>query len=234
MTEYKAFQGFKSEIQIRSILQHAWAEIEHDLGYKTTKEVPRSIWRRFARLAGILELADSEFVSIRGELDKYSRDIAMRITEQPNTVGIDRISLIDFTKTDNLVRRLDTAIAEAFQYKLKEDDDSIASDVDRLQHLGLSSIEDVRRELGIHQGNIIELAKYWAHNEDKSEPRSTDAISEGISLFYLCHILAGLTHDPIKAADYFRRFKIGINPLLAANELVEFMKRRTSFRQNAD
>ena len=35
LTEYRALAGLKAEIQIRSILQHAWAEIEHDLGYKT-------------------------------------------------------------------------------------------------------------------------------------------------------------------------------------------------------
>jgi len=31
LIEYAKFQGLKAEIQIRSILQHAWAEIEHDL-----------------------------------------------------------------------------------------------------------------------------------------------------------------------------------------------------------
>ena len=34
LSEYKHFNGLKSEIQITSILHHAWAEIEHDLIYK--------------------------------------------------------------------------------------------------------------------------------------------------------------------------------------------------------
>lgn len=45
--ENQRFAGLKAEIQIRSILQHAWAEIEHDLGYKTELAVPRDIRRRF-------------------------------------------------------------------------------------------------------------------------------------------------------------------------------------------
>ncbi|HAE36592.1 MAG: RelA/SpoT domain-containing protein [Candidatus Nomurabacteria bacterium GW2011_GWF2_35_66] len=34
LSEYKHFNNLKSEIQITSILHHAWAEIEHDLIYK--------------------------------------------------------------------------------------------------------------------------------------------------------------------------------------------------------
>lgn len=34
LSEYKHFDNLKSEIQITSILHHAWAEIEHDLIYK--------------------------------------------------------------------------------------------------------------------------------------------------------------------------------------------------------
>ncbi|MGO9022034.1 MAG: GTP pyrophosphokinase family protein [Syntrophobacteraceae bacterium] len=31
LTEYRRFKGLKAEIQIRSLLQHVWAEVEHDL-----------------------------------------------------------------------------------------------------------------------------------------------------------------------------------------------------------
>ena len=39
--------GVPFEIQLRSVLQHTWAEIEHDLGYKTDFSLPRSpaFWR---------------------------------------------------------------------------------------------------------------------------------------------------------------------------------------------
>jgi putative GTP pyrophosphokinase len=61
LTEYRRFADLKVEIQIRSILQHTWAEIEHDLGYKNQQSVPKEVRRRFSRLAGLLEIADSEF-----------------------------------------------------------------------------------------------------------------------------------------------------------------------------
>lgn len=68
LTEYQNYKSVKFELQIRSILQHAWAEIEHDLGYKSESTVPRAARRRFSRLAGLLELADAEFQGIREQL----------------------------------------------------------------------------------------------------------------------------------------------------------------------
>ncbi len=52
--EYKNFKNMKFEIQIRSVLQHAWAEIEHDLGYKNKIEIPEKIRRDFSRVSGLL------------------------------------------------------------------------------------------------------------------------------------------------------------------------------------
>lgn len=62
------FVNCKIEIQVRSILQHAWAEIEHDLGYKAQPAISSSTRRSFSRLAGLLELADAEFIRLRDEL----------------------------------------------------------------------------------------------------------------------------------------------------------------------
>lgn len=63
---YKEFTGLKAEVQVRSILQHAWAEIEHDdLGYHNRNAVPSEIRRGLARVAALLEVADREFQDIR-------------------------------------------------------------------------------------------------------------------------------------------------------------------------
>ncbi|MGV0744474.1 bifunctional ribonuclease/(p)ppGpp synthase [Mycolicibacterium sp. XJ870] len=59
-----------ASIQVRTVLQHAWAEFEHDIRYKGS--IPAShapeLDRRFTLAAGLLELADREFTEIRDRL----------------------------------------------------------------------------------------------------------------------------------------------------------------------
>jgi putative GTP pyrophosphokinase len=61
---------FCASIQLRTVLQHAWAEFEHDIRYKGTvpEEHARDFDRRFTLAAGLLELADQEFTTIRDRL----------------------------------------------------------------------------------------------------------------------------------------------------------------------
>src|SRR5262249_19087167 len=81
LAEYQRFAGFIAEIQVRTILQHAWAEIEHDIQYKSTSAIPSEIRRRFMQLAGLLEIADREFQAIQGanqDLEHHAKDSVER------------------------------------------------------------------------------------------------------------------------------------------------------------
>ena len=62
-------------VQIRTVLQHAWAEFEHDIRYKGTvpAEHAPDFDRRFTLAAGLLELADREFAAIRAALRPVDR-----------------------------------------------------------------------------------------------------------------------------------------------------------------
>jgi predicted RNase H-like nuclease/ppGpp synthetase/RelA/SpoT-type nucleotidyltranferase len=63
-------RGHRAQVQVRTVLQHAWAEFEHDIRYKGTvpAEHVGDFDRRFTLAAGLLELADREFSEIRERL----------------------------------------------------------------------------------------------------------------------------------------------------------------------
>jgi ppGpp synthetase/RelA/SpoT-type nucleotidyltranferase len=65
--QYADLRGIWFEIQVRSILEHAWAEIEHEVIYKSGIRYPKPTIRRFAAIAGSLEILDREFSEIRKE-----------------------------------------------------------------------------------------------------------------------------------------------------------------------
>ncbi len=66
----------RAQVQVRTVLQHAWAEFEHAIRYKGT--IPAAdapdLDRRFTLAAGLLELADREFSLIRDRLEASVAD----------------------------------------------------------------------------------------------------------------------------------------------------------------
>ena len=88
LPEYSRYRNLVCELQIRTVLQHAWAEIEHDIQYKTESTIPSQIRKRFTALAGLLEIADREFQAIQDE-DARITSKARESVGKGNFVGIE-------------------------------------------------------------------------------------------------------------------------------------------------
>jgi len=73
LEENKPFIGLYFEIQVRTILQHAWAEIEHDRVYKNSTNLSTDVRRRFNLVASLLETADNEFQSLSDIEEHYAK-----------------------------------------------------------------------------------------------------------------------------------------------------------------
>jgi putative GTP pyrophosphokinase len=117
------------EIQVCTILQHAWAQIEHELVYKADRSVPKSaIRRKLAAVSATLTLADVVFQETRDNLtDLHERGVRRR--ESAHRVGAEdeieplattprEVTLLarrDRTLPDRKRRDLENLIVEALR-----------------------------------------------------------------------------------------------------------------------
>jgi len=68
---YRGLKDFVAEIQVRTILMHAWADISHKLAYKEESQIPLEFRRQVHQLSALFELADQQFDRLRDERASY-------------------------------------------------------------------------------------------------------------------------------------------------------------------
>jgi putative GTP pyrophosphokinase len=187
LAENRRFKDLICEIQIRSILQHSWAEIEHDLGYKSGHGVPAPIRRRFSRLAGLLEVADQEFAAIRNDLAEYESRVKTEIRIAPSEVGIDKISLKAFFKENSLCRQIEDQLSSSLNNRtlVETGDGPFELIANTLPLLGINTIKELEEGLRRHK----DLLLYEAVNRLRD---STSNLNRGVSLIHLMIILMAL------------------------------------------
>lgn len=144
LPEYEPFADAIVEVQVRTILQHAWAEIEHDIQYKSSSVIPSEIRRRFTALAGMLEIADREFQAIQDDDRRLTVEARSRVEGgQLETVEITpdalkafldrklgpdgRISDFSYDWTSRLLRRLGFRTLEQVERCIRGYDDDALS-----------------------------------------------------------------------------------------------------------
>ncbi|MBX7194654.1 MAG: hypothetical protein K1X94_21545 [Sandaracinaceae bacterium] len=186
------------EIQIRTALQHAWAEVEHDLGYKALVDgagsgeretVPAEIRRRFSRVASLLEIADQEFVSIRSDLRRYRDRVREESAAGARGLPIDALSLDAVARAPG-VESLDRTLAERLG---KERSDELFFPgylVRMLAHAGLTTTSAVHAAVAEHGAQLLDVVVpyfVFARRELGLDVDDLPAIQRGYSLLFVAH-----------------------------------------------
>lgn len=86
--------GLKVEIQVRTLLQHAHSEVTHDRLYKSGFKVPSQFEREAARVAALLEEADSTFARFVEKLDAYVGHYAAQLEPAARQREQDNLRLV--------------------------------------------------------------------------------------------------------------------------------------------
>ena len=73
--EYEGLHDLKCEIQVRTILMHAWDSVSHHIDYKTDAAIPEELRKDFYALSGVLHVADTHFEMLRREQQQRAADM---------------------------------------------------------------------------------------------------------------------------------------------------------------
>lgn len=203
LLEYRKYQNILCEIQIRSILQHSWAEIEHDLGYKSSIEIPRDIKRRFYRLSGLLELADDEFTNLKIEIEEYSKSLKNQQIEFNEEIYIDAISLKNYISKSSTIKEINMSIENAlFCLLIDRPTHSVYFNI--LKYFNIYKIHELDKIITENKNEIVLFFKEWNINDSYD----LDGVSTNISIFYLGYILIGKTMEISQIIDYINAVDI--------------------------
>ncbi|MBM7623675.1 GTP pyrophosphokinase [Sporohalobacter salinus] len=154
LSEFEKFKGLYFEIQVKSILQHAWAEIEHDKNYKFKENLPQHLQRRFYSLAGMLEMADREFNSLAKEVDDYKEKVKKLTKNGKRDLKINNDSLKNY-----LLEEFDDEIKNnILQFSFGKDSD-LSNIIEELKKFGINNLVELDSILSekIHDNIKTEL-----------------------------------------------------------------------------
>lgn len=183
---YRGLSGLKTEIQVRTILMHAWADVEHKLAYKKREHVPPQLIRRLSQLSALFEVADQQLDGLWEAKKEYKQTFFIKGKEYriisfdaSKGLNIDNLQAVldlhfpNRPKDQDISYLLDELLAhevtmediEDGYYKVK--DILRESEKEELEYQG-ESLEPVREmsQTGIVR-HILDLThdRYWSHRE---------------------------------------------------------------------
>ncbi len=84
----------KAEVQVRTLVEHAYADFGHDLTYKGAFALPIAWQRELASVAAALEEVDQTFSRIEDRLRDYTTSYGKYLSEEERLREIDRLEII--------------------------------------------------------------------------------------------------------------------------------------------
>jgi ppGpp synthetase/RelA/SpoT-type nucleotidyltranferase len=191
LVEWAGLAGLKAEIQVRTVLQHAWAAISHKLQYKRENDVPTQLRRKLFRLSALFELADDEFTSLRNASGMLIHQIDSQLATGNRNIRIDHISLSKFMNKSPVVSELCAlAVKSGFNFNdpIANSEDSEINTISDLVQLTTYARVSTLSQFE----NILEHSLSWARQYFDAQYVNNDSSPERqwyVSPAFICELL---------------------------------------------
>jgi ppGpp synthetase/RelA/SpoT-type nucleotidyltranferase len=212
LPEYASLKGLKCELQVRTILQHAWAEIEHDIAYKSTRDIPFELRRRFASLAGLLEIADREFEGLRAEQLSVRKSIQRQVSKDELDIELNLDSLSSYLAKYHNEKNFDSSRLSGLIHLLAEHDIHTLSFLNKAlaretlhqadQHIAANKVQEMCPKK--HQTCLLRY--FWAIGQQFGLTQGQIAIAAG------CHLLDPRNRQALLHGNIAKRTPLPAKP----------------------
>jgi len=135
------FSAWRAEIQVRTVVQHAWAEASHKLQYKREDSAPIAMRRPLANAAALLENVDQAFERVLELRDDYRAQLAPAKDDEPLNVDV-----------------LETVLDGCLPPTSKTEGEEYAILLVDLRASGIDTAGKLRRLVSKHFDRVMELA----------------------------------------------------------------------------
>ncbi len=153
--EFSDLMNLKAEVQVRTVLQHAWAALDHRLRYKSSIEAPRELRRKLFRISALLEAADEAFLEVSRSSESLQAGYQENVKQGTLSVELNRDTLEAFINQSDRLRGIlnkSKAAGVEFHIDLEAGPTPWSYLLNSLKAMGLTTLQDLDQALA-HVGD---------------------------------------------------------------------------------
>lgn len=163
LLEWRFYSNFRAEIQIRTVIQHAWSAVSHALQYKQGVAIPSKLQRRLVRIAGMFELADDEFIGIRDQRLLIANEVSKSLENGETYIDLNEVAVMEGVHRWKYAKK-SMAFAMDVGFKYFENNEANISEIlECILLIGVKNVDEIinfepdykfyKRLIDIHQKN---------------------------------------------------------------------------------
>lgn len=145
---YEGLAGIRFEVQVRTLLMDAWANVSHYLAYKGESSIPSELRRDFNALSGLFYVADTHFEMFFDQTKVVREQADRQLTEDSGSIPLNLDTLAAF-------------LAQRFPDREHAPRENVGELADQLLENGFESIADVEDMLTTTKDGFARREEQW-------------------------------------------------------------------------